>query len=420
MTRRFFTYTAIILLCLIQLGPGNAQEIIDVIAMGQVGPRDCPIHGWFSALPDFDYMLVITKQDVAVLTMEELRRWIRIYLPRNRREFTDGYDHYIFVDSWMTGWESSPLLTTKQVADIKWSIGEGGMPIFVTGIWSSDSDMVSGLLASDIEEFYPVDLSRPRSMDSQYTYRVSVNRDPVLPAVLKLFLPLGIERFQGIWVGQLYPKQGATIWATLSQTNLPNPPPGGWPWLVSWRVGSKNTLFWVAADDLEVKWWWGFYNPPTENPYGVDVLANIVYHSLGMPLPEDLLLLHDLRRRLIEFNEKKALSLSVIDFAEKFKANTGVLWREMVTIEETRSLANEAYMLHEYEEAMETLLEAEAALSNLGETAIRLKDNALAWVFIIEWLVVAGASMLCGTALWALMIRRHLYREVGTTRGEAR
>ena len=420
MTRRVYAYTAIILLCLIHLHPGNGQEIIDVIAMGQVGPRDCPVHGWFSALPDFDYMLVITKQDVAVLTLEELRRWIRIYLPRNRQEFIDGYDHYIFVDSWLTGWESSPLLTAKQVADIKWSIGEGGMPIFVTGIWSSDSDMVSGLLASDIEEFYPVDLSRPRNMDSQYYYRVSVNRDPVLPGVLRLFLPLGIEQFQGIWVGQLYPKQGATIWATLSQTNLPNPPPGGWPWLVSWRVGSKNTLFWVAADDLEVKWWWGFYNPPTENPYGVDVLANIIYHSLGKPLPDDLLLLHDLRRRLIEFNEKKALSLSIIDFAEKFKANTDALWREMTAVEEIRFLANEAYLLHEYEEAMETLSEAEAALSEMGEMAIRLKDNALAWVFIIEWLVVLGASMVCGTALWALMIRRRLYREVGTTRGEAR
>jgi hypothetical protein len=304
------------------------------------------------------------------------------------------------------------------VADIKWSIGEGGMPIFVTGIWSSDSSMVDGLLASDIEEYYPVDLSKPRRMDSSYYYKVSISRDPGLPGVLKLFLPLGIEQFSGIWVGQLYPKQGATTWATLKQTNIPNPPPGGWPWLVSWRVGSSNTLFWVAADDLEVKWWWGFYNPPTENPYGVDILANIVYHSLGMQLPEDILLLHELRRRLIEFNDKKALSLSVIDFAEKFKANTGSLWRELAEIEETRSGANEAYLRHEYEEANEILTEAEAALSGVGDMAIRLKDNALVWVFMIEWLAVIAACMICGTILWTLMIRRRLYREVSTTRGE--
>jgi hypothetical protein len=280
--------------------------------------------------------------------------------------------------------------------------------------------MVDGLLASNIEEYYPVDLSKPRKMDSAHYYKVGVNRDPTLPDVLKLFLPLGIEQFSGVWVGQLYPKQGATIWATLRQTNVPNPPPGGWPWLVSWRVGSEKTLFWAAADDLEVKWWWGFYHPPTENPYGVDVLANIVYHSMGMPLPEDILLLHELRRRLIEFNDKKALSLSVIEFAEKFKANTGPLWREMAAIEDIRLNANEAYLLHEYEEANEILTEAETALSKVGDLAIRLKDNALIWVFIIEWLAVIATSMICGTTLWALMIRRRLYREVKTTRGDVR
>jgi len=415
--RPFF---ALAIVALLTLGYVGGQEIIDVIAMGQVGPRDCPIHSWFSALPDFEYMLVITKQDIAVLTLPELRRWIRIYLPRNREEFVDKFDHYIFVDSWLTGWESSPLLTTKQVEDIKWSVGEGGMPIFVTGNWGSDTNMADGLLATNKEEYYTVDLSKPRNMDSAHYYKVGVNSDPTLPDVLKLFLPLGIEQFSGVWVGQLSPKQGATVWATLRQTNVPDPPPGGWPWLVSWRVGSKNTLFWVAADDLEVKWWWGFYNPPTENPYGVDVLANIVYHSMGMSLPEDILLLHELRRRLIEFNEKKALSLSVIEFAEKFKANTGPLWREMAAIEEIRFGANEAYLLHEYEAANEILTEAETALSKVGDLAIRLKDNALIWVFIIEWLAVIAASMICGTTLWALMIRRHLYREVKTTRGDVR
>jgi hypothetical protein len=111
------------------------QDVISTIAMGQVGPRDCPIHTWFSALPDFDYTLVVTKQDVVVMSLEELRRWIRIYLPRTRDQLVDDYDHYIFVDSWLTGWESNSLVTGKQLADIKWSIGDGGLPVFATGIW---------------------------------------------------------------------------------------------------------------------------------------------------------------------------------------------------------------------------------------------------------------------------------------------
>ena len=396
------------------------QDVISTIAMGQVGPTDCPIHSWFSALPDFDYTLVVTKHDVVVMSLEELRRWIRIYLPRTRDQLVQDYDHYIFVDSWLTGWESNALVTGKQLADIKWSIGDGGLPVFATGIWGRDTDMVEGLLTSIMEEYYPVDLSGPRVMTSDHVYKVSVNRDEGLPPVLKVFLPLGIESFQGIWIGQLHPKQGTTIWATVRDTNMPNPPPGGWPWLVSWRVGARGTLFWVAADDLEVKWWWGFYNPPTENPYGVDVLANIIYHSLGKYLPEDILLLHELRRSLIEFNDRKMLALSVIEFAEKFKANTGPLWRDVAAVEEIRSRANDAYLMHDYDESREILSEAEGGLMALSKRAMELKDASLLWVFVIEWLVVMATSMLCGILLWNLMVRRRLYREIGTTRGEAR
>lgn len=393
------------------------QDTIRVIAMGQVGPNDCPLHIWFSAVPDIDYILVVTKQDIVVMTLEELRRWIRIYLPRTREELQKGFDHYIFVDSWLTGWESSPLMTPKQAADIKWSIGEGGLPVFATGIWDSKTPMTEGLLASDIEEYYPVDLSKPREMSKNNLYKVKVNDKPGLASVLKVFLPLGIERFQGQWVGELYPKQGTTIWATLYETSMPNPPPGGWPWLVSWQVGSRQTMFWVAADDMEVKWWWGFYNPPTENPYGVDILCNILYHSLGKDLPDDILLVHKLRRRFIEFNDRKALCLSVIEFAERFKANTDPLWREIGEVEIARKSADRAYLEHEFEESQEIMTRAEETLVEINKRAVKLKDASLLWVFVIEWLAVTAASMICGSILWTLMIKRRLYREVKTTRG---
>ncbi len=395
-------------------------DIIDVIAMGQVGPKDCPLHVWFSAVPDVNYILVVTKQDVVVLTLEELRRWIRIYLPRTREELVTRFDHYIFVDSWLTGWESGPLLTSKQIADIKWSVGEGGMPIFETGIWNSQTTMVEGILASEMEEYYPVDLTKPRQMTSSHLYKVKVSERTDLAPVLRAFLPLGIETFQGQWVGQLYSKQGADVWATLYNTNVPNPPPEGWPWLVSWRVGSKRTLFWVAADDLEVKWWWGFYHPPTQNPYGVDILLNILYHSLGKPLPEDILLLHQLRRRLIEFNEKKAVALAVIEFADRFRANTGPLMNDLQDIEAERGNANRAYLDHDFLLASTILTEAEEALAKVSTKAIKAKDTALLWVYVIEWLVVAATSMITGSVLWALMIKRRLFREVSITRADHR
>ena len=393
----------------------SSGEITRILAMGQVGPKDCPIHSWFSAVPDIDYTLVITKQDIATLTEREMHRWIRLYFPRNRRQLVEDYDQYVLVDSWLTGWGSSRVLTAQQVSDMKWSIGEHGMPVFETGIWSSKTPMVDGLLASEIEEYLPVDLTGPRQMDSKYVYKVKVNRDEKLPPVLKAFLSLGIERFQGQWIGQLYPKEGTTVWATVYDTNMPSPPPGGWPWLVSWRVGKRNAIFWVAADDLEVKWWWGLYNPPTENPYGIDVLCNIIYYSVGKKLPENALMVHNLRRRFLEFNSRKALATSVIEFAEKFKANTGRVWSEMADVEQAVDEARQAYLDHRFEDCAAHIEEAEKRIAEIARDAIRLKDAALMWVFTIEWLAVFAASMISGSILWTVMVRRGLYREVSHT-----
>jgi dolichyl-phosphate-mannose--protein O-mannosyl transferase len=48
--------------------------------------------------------------------------------------------------------------------------------------------------------------------------------------------------------------------------------------------------------------------------------------------------------------------------------------------------------------------------------AVKLKDEALFWVYISEWLVVTAAAMVAGVVVWSLMVRRRMYRAVGTTR----
>jgi hypothetical protein len=39
-----------------------------------------------------------------------------------------------------------------------------------------------------------------------------------------------------------------------------------------------------------------------------------------------------------------------------------------------------------------------------------------AGLYVIEWVVVVGASLVSGFMLWSTMIRRRLHREVRTTR----
>lgn len=55
-------------------------------------------------------------------------------------------------------------------------------------------------------------------------------------------------------------------------------------------------------------------------------------------------------------------------------------------------------------------------LNLLAEEAMKLKDEALFWVYVVEWLAVASTSLICGAAIWAIMIKRKLYRKAGVTR----
>ena len=55
-------------------------------------------------------------------------------------------------------------------------------------------------------------------------------------------------------------------------------------------------------------------------------------------------------------------------------------------------------------------------LGEIEEDAIELKNRALLWVYVIEWLAVTGTGMVCAFVLWSIMVRRRLFKEVRTTR----
>ena len=48
--------------------------------------------------------------------------------------------------------------------------------------------------------------------------------------------------------------------------------------------------------------------------------------------------------------------------------------------------------------------------------AMKLKDEALMWVYAVEWLATSATFIFCSFILWSLMARKRLYREVSTTR----
>jgi hypothetical protein len=134
------------------------------------------------------------------------------------------------------------------------------------------------------------------------------------------------------------------------------------------------------------------------------------------PVPQDIDLIHSVRSKGFEIRTRSSLLLNLLEFIEKFGANTREVMREMDQINVDISGARQDYIDLRFEEVLLTYEDIGDVLGELEEEAIELKDRALLWVFIIEWLAVSGVSLVAGFALWSIMVRRKLYREIETTR----
>ncbi len=105
-----------------------------------------------------------------------------------------------------------------------------------------------------------------------------------------------------------------------------------------------------------------------------------------------------------------------MEFADKFGANLRPVEIKLEILEDQKAHVDRLFIDQDYEAAALALESALVELKEIVEDAIRAKDRALIWIFVIEWLVVTGTSMMAGVVLWTLMVKRKLYREVGETK----
>ncbi len=75
------------------------------------------------------------------------------------------------------------------------------------------------------------------------------------------------------------------------------------------------------------------------------------------------------------------------------------------------------YLDWDFDAAAAKTIEAMDLLGGLEGGASELKNRALFWIYLLEWLVLVGTYLVAGFFLWSIMVRRKLYREVGRTRG---
>ena len=147
-----------------------------------------------------------------------------------------------------------------------------------------------------------------------------------------------------------------------------------------------------------------------------DFVIYLVYFGTGKPVPDDILRAHRIREEINTHLDKSSLIISLLEFVEKFGASTVTLYDELEEIDQLKLRAEEFYRMDDYDSASEVFDEIHMAWMELNARAIRVKGNALAWVYVIEWFTVTAASLIAGSFLWLVMVRRRLYRETGTTR----
>ncbi|MBU7004939.1 MAG: hypothetical protein HXS50_05190 [Theionarchaea archaeon] len=401
-----------VLLPLLLLQATNcADDRLTVLAIGQVLPGESPIPQWFDADPLVDYILIPTDIDFMQGATSESgiktwRRFIRIYFPKTRKDLIENFEFYVFPDG------NIDPFTTTQIADIRHSI-ENGMGSFVTlggDLAAPSHTAFPGWLNSALYELLPAELNdKMRQSGDEFRIEVVLEDPPVLSA----FVPLGIEKVRASIFSLLYPKPGSTIWANMVSPGIPPYAPG--VWLVSWKVGSGGGVFWAVADDLDASFWSSLIRP-CENPYNMDIFLNIMLYSTGRELPVDILQVHDLRRKYWQFNEEKALMISLFEFVDKFGANTRSLEEEILEADRLKGLSFDEYRHQLYSEALESINRGIEVMLDISNRAIELKDRALFWVYLTEWSAVTGTMLASGFVVYDLLVRRRSYKEVDSTR----
>jgi hypothetical protein len=176
----------------------------------------------------------------------------------------------------------------------------------------------------------------------------------------------------------------------------------------------NNSITFTLRDMVGNSFWWA--SSTGANPYSLDIVANIIWFSIGRDLPEDPLMVHDLRRRFFDYNIRKRLLVSLLEFVEKFGANPVNEYTQLMEVDKLHQQGRDLYLDMDFESAYDTMGIALDEIQVLDGEVMKLKDKALTWIYLVEWLVTTGVLLISGFAVWSLMVRRALYREVRVTR----
>jgi hypothetical protein len=379
-----------LLLFAIPSSPARGSEKVDIIFLGEVAPSNQLFLDWLGAEPRFSMTTV--PCDLQWVSIEEAKRFARIYLPRTEEDLSSDFDVAIFEDF---GPDVLPISFVEWTQD---AIYDGmGIALIEFAYWGGTNE-IGKWMDMRFYEVFPasVYLNVFPAAAGRTFYDVMNDEGP-------LNLP-GIESIpmNGGYHGDLGPRIGATVEARWRGRKTPA--------MVTSTYGEGHTL------QLDHGW----DNIPGDTKVNYEYLSEYIFNHVfyigGIPYPEDLDLVRITRGSLIAYSDRKKATVAVIEFVETFGADSAGTSERLDELDSRYREASQLYIAGEYQKSSEIVYELLEEFHDLDEDLMKAKDRAFLWIYLAEWLGVIGTSTGCGVLLWSLMVRRKLYRDVGTTR----
>jgi len=340
-----------------------------------------------------------SRDHYAGISSSDIKRAIRIYMPRTYDELVRTYDVIIISDSNVHSFTRQQLEWFRRavVENYTGLVMVGGHETFGGAAGNPDWG------PTPVGDVLPVETvagayegGKVKIVDRENEFMKSLPWRPDL-------------RFlQSYDCNIVQPKEGARV---LAVDAIDRSSYAGWenPFFSTW-IYHTGRVFTMTGDWTPGGGWLFMHWE-----YLPDFVTNLMLYCAGRPIPQDLELVHTVRQKMSALSSRKIIITSLVEFVERFGANPNRILRVVSQVDEARKKATDLYLQQDFQGALVETNEALKLMDEAEALSEKVKKEALMWVYLIEWLSVTATALLCGFVLWTVMIRRRLYREVTTT-----
>jgi len=411
---RFFGRCAVLAVLSVSLAlisTADCQEggIIEVLFIGDPFMR--PGFPTPALVEDPKIRLTPVVGELAFVTRKEMAKAMRIYLPRTQKHLSENHDLVALAairSDHLSGAFHSWVATGVLEGELALLMADD--PVSFAGVDAWEGAGAPGWMETPVGAILPVDdRTRINYEDIWFKFKPASGYED---HPFNTGIPW--EQVTVNTHNRPTARPGATVLMETSQetpfSGYGGPVQEGSPVVVFWDIEMGRSMALVFD--------WGG-NGVTEFyrwEYWRDIVARWFYLPARAEILEDVALSHKVRQMIAQFGVQKGITLSMLEFADKFGANTVRVEEHLAMVNEDRRKADSLWIEGDFQgcgTAMETAL---AGLQEVEGEALKAKDDALLWIYISEWTAVSGTLCVTGFVVWSLMIRRVAYREVGTTR----